>query len=290
MRKTPAFVALAIVSIAVRSFASASESLPSASDSLFPELTGYTLVHEARVYEPQDLWDFIDGAADLFVSYGFVNLHIAYYRAGEGREFRVEVYRHDSAENAFGMYSQERAPENQYLSVGVQGYAEEGILNFLAGPFYVKISANRTGEVVAQELEKIARALADGLAQPRDWPAALALLPEEGRVKYSEQYIAESYLGYTFLKGAYVAKYTLGRSFELFVVPAASAGAAAHAASMLCDINHVPPGGERIRMFEDAHHGAMTILVSGRYLAGVVHCADPETRARYIEILQTSLR
>ena len=268
MRKLPAFSALVIAWSALCGFAGAATPPPYGNDALFPELPGYTLVHESRVYASQDLWDFIDGAADLFVSYGFVDLHIAYYRTTDGREFRVEVYRHDSAENAFGMYSQERAPE----------------------PYYVKISANKTGDAAARELEKIARALATRLAQPGDWPAALALLPTQGRVKNSEQYITESYLGYTFLHGAFQAQYTQGRSFEVFVIPAGSPGEAAHMASALCEVNHAPPMEGGVCTFKDVHHGDMDILISGRYLAGVVHCPDRETRSRYIEILQTSLR
>jgi len=41
------------------------------------------------------------------------------------------------------MYAQERNPKHSFMSIGVQAYREEGILNFLTGTYYVKITTVR---------------------------------------------------------------------------------------------------------------------------------------------------
>jgi hypothetical protein len=256
----------------------------------FPEVPGFVLTTEAMVYEPSNLWDFIDGAADLFVSYGFVDLHIAYYRSRGGVEIRAEVYRHDTPENAFGMYSQERSPANNYVKVGTQGYAEEGIFNFFAGQYYVKLSSNQTGDAAHDSLRTIALRLETALGQPAAWPAALALLPAEARLPNSEQYIAESYLGYTFLQGAYTAQYRTNELFEIFVIPATSDSIAASMCSALAAVNHVTLSSGSIQMIADPHQGEIAMVVKGRYLGGVVHCMDTSARSRFVEILQSALR
>ena len=37
------------------------------SDSTFPEIKGWKLIVEEKVYTAENLWDVIDGAADLFL-------------------------------------------------------------------------------------------------------------------------------------------------------------------------------------------------------------------------------
>ncbi len=256
----------------------------------FPEVSGFALTTETAVYEPSNLWDFIDGAADLFVSYGFVDLHIAYYRSRDSVEVRAEVYTHDTPENAFGIYSQERSPGMNYVEIGTQGYAEEGIVNFLAGKYYVKLSSNQTGGAVRDSMLVIARKLDAAIGQRASWPGALALLPAGGRVPNSEQYIAESYLGYTFLHGAYTARYGTKELFEIFVIPAASDSSAASMVGALAGVNHITPFNGSFQTIRDAHQGEIALVRVGRYVAGVVHCRDVSVRSRYVEILQTSLR
>ena len=106
----------------------------------FPQIGGWKLTAEGTVYTPNNLWDVIDGAADLFLEYGFVDLQIARYQQTADLEIKVELYRHKSAVDAFGMYSQERYPDYHFIDLGTQGYVEKGALNFLCGEYYVKIS------------------------------------------------------------------------------------------------------------------------------------------------------
>ena len=43
----------------------------------------------------------------------------------------IDVYRHATPRDAFGIYSQERLPNANYLDTGVQGYYEKNALNVL---------------------------------------------------------------------------------------------------------------------------------------------------------------
>ena len=137
---------------------------------LFPPVQGWALLCDSTVYTRETLWEYIDGAADLFVSYGFQDLHIAYYRSSPDVEIRVESYRHASSENAYGIYSQERSPDNPVAAYGAEGYADEGLLNFVAGPWYVKLSSNQSGDQVRSGLRQLAGAIDSVLGQPHRLP------------------------------------------------------------------------------------------------------------------------
>jgi hypothetical protein len=256
----------------------------------FAPIQGFSITPESTVYDPGNLWMFIDGAAELFLTYGFVDLHVAYYRSPDGTEVRGEIYRHDTPENAFGMYSQERSPGSLFIGIGVQGYSEEGMLNFFAGQFYVKLSTGSTGSGVEQALLTVARSINRTLSQPAAWPEALTLLPTRGRVPNSEQLISRDFLGYGFLNGAYVAGYSEQGKFEVFVIPTASQTEAEAMVSAFAGANKLPVPDRNPCTIRDANQGEVTFVVKGKTLAGIVHCKDASVRTHFMEILQTSLK
>ncbi|MBE0674052.1 MAG: hypothetical protein IH591_05275, partial [Bacteroidales bacterium] len=51
----------------------------------FPVVSGFKIVRDYPVYTPGDLWDYINGAAEAYLSYGFSELHIAEYVKGKNR-------------------------------------------------------------------------------------------------------------------------------------------------------------------------------------------------------------
>jgi hypothetical protein len=264
----------------------------SASDTsgYFTPIPGYGITPEATVYDSGNLWMFIDGAAELFLTYGFVDLHVAYYRSADNTEVRAEVYKHDTPENAFGMYSQERSPASSFFDVGLQGYSEEGMLNFLSGRFYVKLSSANTGSGAGQVMLAVARNLAKTLGQPTSWPGALALLPARGKIANSEQLIARDYLGYGFLDGAYLASYDELGKFEVFVIPTASQAEAETLVASFAKVNKLPVPPDNPCTIRDVNQGEVALMVKGKFLAGVVHCKDVSVRSHFMKILQSSLQ
>jgi hypothetical protein len=68
----------------------------SAQELAFPQVEGWKLTQEETVYSPNNLFDVIDGAADLYLEYNFVDLHIGRY-AKDALEIKVELYKHGSS-------------------------------------------------------------------------------------------------------------------------------------------------------------------------------------------------
>ncbi|MCK7531147.1 MAG: hypothetical protein MZV63_08950 [Marinilabiliales bacterium] len=105
---------------------------------LFPDLKGYKTVSDYPVYTPDDLWDYINGAADAYLALGFIDLNITEYVKGR-TVIKAEIYRFGDDAEAFGIYSMERSPGYDFIQVGVQGYNEEGIVHFYKDRYYIKI-------------------------------------------------------------------------------------------------------------------------------------------------------
>src|SRR4030043_1728339 len=116
-----------------------------AKDFKFPEVAGWKQSGEVQTFIPKTLFEYINGAADLYITYDFQELKVAEYLNEKKASVIVDVYCHKTPIHAFGIYSQERLSNANFLDIGAQGYIEQNILNFLIGPYYVKINSYSTG-------------------------------------------------------------------------------------------------------------------------------------------------
>ncbi|MCC6395819.1 MAG: hypothetical protein IT282_02300, partial [Bacteroidetes bacterium] len=85
-------------------------------------------------------------------------------------------------------------------------------------------------------------------------------------------YIARDFLGYGFLKGAYVASYGSGDGCRVFAIPHASAELATAAlVAFLRVAPRVDKGlADEFVHAEDPHHGLVDLVVRGNVLMGVL--------------------
>ena len=171
-----------------------------------PELKGYKKTANYPVYLPEKLWDYINGAADTYLAYGFIDLHVAEYKKGKN-VIKLEIYRQGDNIMAFGIYSTERSPSFHYLKLGSQGYSADGAINFFKGNYYVKIRTYSKSESTLKAAESLAYKVADLLSGKAKMPSALSLFPADGKKINEEAYINESVLGHKFLNKAFKANY-----------------------------------------------------------------------------------
>jgi hypothetical protein len=197
-----------------------------AQDIVFPQLKGYKIKTDYPVYLPDNLWDFINGAADNYLANGFVDLHVAEYKKGKA-VVKLEIYRHSGNTLAFGTYSSERSPSFRFMNLGAQGYIADGSINFFKGNYYVKIKTFSKKEKVLQAEETLANKVAVMLTGEASMPAILSQFPSEGKKVNEETFINESVLGHSFLNKAFKAAYQVGSDeFSIFISDAISPEAA----------------------------------------------------------------
>ena len=190
----------------------------SAQEITLPELEGYKKTTNYPVFGPENLWDFINGAADTYLAYGFADLHVAEYKKGKN-VIKLEIYRHSDNTMAFGIYSTERSPSFRFINLGAQGYVADGAINFFKGDYYVKIRTYSKNEKTLKSTESLALKVADMLKGDSKMPALLSQFPETGKKKYEETYINESVLGHKFLNKAFKATYEVGPdNFSIFIL------------------------------------------------------------------------
>ena len=190
-------------------------------EKLLPQVPGWKLAEAPRTYLPASLFEYIDGAAESYLSYGFQELSVADYKNDTSpATLTVEIYDMGDELTAFGIYSAERYPGSRYLEIGSQGYFEEGTLNFFAGGDYVKLLCFDCGGSAESVLKEFARDIDKRIGEKRGGlPRVIGLFPRAGLVANSEKFIRQNVLGYGFLHDGYLASYrALGQDFEIFII------------------------------------------------------------------------
>lgn len=150
-----------------------------------PKIHGWEKVEE-RTYHSENLFDYIDGGAELYLSYGFKQLHKrTYVREGQP-EIIVDIFDMGSSANAFGVFSHSREEVNDDFGQGSEYHG--GFLRFWKNRYYISI----LGTPVTGEAEKtifaLGRTIEAAITEKGPLPEIINLLPPSNLIAESVRY------------------------------------------------------------------------------------------------------
>jgi hypothetical protein len=184
------------------------------------EVPGWESPQALRSFTAGNLWEFIDGAADGYLAYGFQEVVSAdYAQAGTGYQAVVDIYQMKDSLNAFGKYSEERNPEYKFLKVGNEGYSGGTSVNFWTGQYYVKITTFEEKEAIKQEMLKLANAVATKVAAPGTEPREVTFFPKENQLPHTTVYIPKDVLAQSYFTNGFESKYKAGaKEYKMILI------------------------------------------------------------------------
>jgi hypothetical protein len=244
---------------------------------IFPDLENWEKSEEIREFKPENLFDYINGAADSYLSYQFKHLWVKEYTSISGATIKAEVYEHKDQKNAFGIYSIERSPDYPFQKIGAQAYRIDDILNMIIGKYYVKLHGYGMVESEYFVLETLARRISDNLDSQGRLPDILEKFPEDNEIQYSEMYIAENFLGYDFLHNAFGKVYEKGdQKYQLFVLVGEDREDCHDMLTEYLKYTKESPESleEGYRVIHDRYNGDIYLLWRNNLILGTVECTD----------------
>jgi len=245
----------------------------------FPALEGFEINYDYPVYTPANLWDYINGAADAYLTYGFSELYIAEYLDGDNA-FKAELYVHKDPIYAFGMYAVERSLDYNFMELGVQGYSEASHVHFVKGKYYIKLKTNATGKNTEKLLMKIASLIEAELKGETTMPVMFSIFPEEGRQADTEYFVASSFLGYSFLNEVYSCKYSIDdKSFTAFIIGGDNEALLKDLKGKALDAGF----SKGMHIIKDRYNGTLYIRESGDMLIGTLNLEDKPVAVEFLK-------
>jgi hypothetical protein len=231
---------------------------------------GWTQRGAARSYVADNLFEYMDGNAEGYLLYGFVNMHGVSCESS-GVTLLIDISEFADAESAFGMYSANRDLRQPEIKLGMGGQIVPRRAIFAKGKYYVEIAVNQEGDHTAA-LTAWSKAVEAGVEGASDAPAALQWFPEDGRD--SLRLVPESVLGIRAIPRGYVGEYPVGKAF----IAAQDSPAAAQA--IMDKLRNRFPNAAAAKIADDAftatdeYLGRICIFRKGRIVGGYGKVAD----------------
>ena len=157
--------------------------------SLGSEASGWKWDEKEMKYNSKTLFDYIDGAAELYLAYGFQNLTVRRFDKSNQPPITIELFEMASSEDAYGLFSFER--QDEAVGIGQESEFGGGLLRFWKGKYFVSIYADGGGEEVESAILKMGRATANSIPATGPEPKLVNFIPSKdlGLVDKSVRYL-----------------------------------------------------------------------------------------------------
>jgi len=231
-------------------------------------------------YTPDDLYNYINGAADLFLSYGFVELAGGTYRYGSDNQGTVivDIYDMEKKLNAFGIFQSKRDPEVKLLDIGAGAIGSEKYVFFYKDRFYVEIQSFVPSEKGSSAALKMAREVESKIEGEASPPAELTYLPQVDQVSGSMLYITGGILGHGFLDRGLLCDYRISdEAVKAFIAFFPSPDQAFKALNQYK--NYIVKSGEKWETHKDfgdnsftaqePYHKTILVVQQGSFVVGI---------------------
>lgn len=165
---------------------------------------------EAREFDSETLFEYMNGNSEGYFLYGFRKMHGVTCQAGQVTLI-LDLSEFASPEHAYGMFTANLDPRLPVEQIGASGQATPRKAIFVRGPYFAEVAAEPEGGHT-ELLRRAALAWAAKLPGTVELPAALSWFPKEGIQPGFPRLVPQSVLGLRLLRRGYLAQYDYGRA------------------------------------------------------------------------------
>jgi len=265
------------------------------------EIPGVKPMGDTEFYNPDSLYEKIDGRAPAYIEFHFLQLRSRSFSGPDGAGSYVDVYeyRMDSPVNAFGIFALERDPAGKPLDFAPDGYSGEMGFFFRQGNCYVQVIASDPKPATMALAKSISEHLAKSIPADDAGLGARRRLPAQGLIPESVNFTQDNALGQAFLKDVFQADYSFeGKKITFFLMTATPEAAAKSWEAFLAFSGRYGgkaeplPDNAGAKVFEAQNFGKWKLIYQrDGELGGVLDAQDPVAARAFLgKVLQGKLR
>jgi hypothetical protein len=155
------------------------------------ELKGWKKQGEVREYSPATIFDYMNGAGEIYRAYDLVKLVVQEYSKPNAPSAVVEIYEMPSSQDAYGIYTFDT--DGQKIQIGkTEAIYGAGLLRFWKGIFFMRLMAQKETSEAHAFLESMARHIAKSIKAKGSRPDMLEWLPKTGLEESTIRYFHSS--------------------------------------------------------------------------------------------------
>ncbi len=174
--------------------------------------TGFEALSKTGVYNPDNLYEKINGKAPLYTDSGFEKLYTQRFINAKDESLWAELYVYDmgTMKNAFSVYSVQKRAEAEPFGPMRFAYRTANALYLVHGKYYVELVGSAESDELFRAMAEVIRKIRANLTiDPDAGIAELALFPEEDFIAGSVKLYLVNAFGSEGLTDTFTARYKL---------------------------------------------------------------------------------
>jgi len=159
---------------------------------LVPESIDHWIsVDKGHVYDQETIYDYMNGAAEIYKQYSFESLYVRQYENPGNPGVTLEIFEMDQSPDAFGIFSHIRSGIE--IGIGQGSDQSRGVINFWKGRYFIYIHADQETSDTQGVMLDLANYIDRNMTQTGTKPDILKLFPQQGliesKVRYTRSFI-----------------------------------------------------------------------------------------------------
>lgn len=150
------------------------------------EINGWEAREKDNLYNPETIFDYIDGAGEVYRSYNFQQLLARRFSKKGQPDLVADLFEMASSQDAFGVFTHDL--EGDDVGIGRGSTYKGGLLSFWKGRFFVSLYAEEETEDARKALLLLGQKVASSIEEEGKKPEIISLLPEEALVEKGIHY------------------------------------------------------------------------------------------------------
>ena len=147
---------------------------------------GWIKTQSSETYDRQNIFDYLDGGAEIYLAYDFQQLAVQKYSpvlqdSLQKKSITVEIWQMNSSADAYGVFSLDREGENG--SIGQNGVYGDGYLRFWKNVYFVKIL--QVGDISKETVYRLGRGIVKKIGKEGRLPRLVQKTPSDSLVTNS---------------------------------------------------------------------------------------------------------
>lgn len=148
------------------------------------EAAPWTRADEPLKYQADNLYNFINGGAEVYLEYGFVQVVSQEYVRAESSVI-CTIYEMKDPQAAFGIFSYNRSPQKPSIPVGDGGFKGGLQTAFWQDRYFVLVESFSPGEEAEPVLVSLARQISRSIGDHAEEPEVIRRLPRQNLIESS---------------------------------------------------------------------------------------------------------
>jgi hypothetical protein len=151
------------------------------------EAGGWKRTGEEVRYRGEEIYDYIDGAGEVYLSYNFRQVTARRFERQDHPALIAELYEMGSPADAFGVFSFDK--QDPEADIGQGSEFGGGLLRFWKGRYFVSVYGEGEGKEQEQAVLELGKKLASSIVETGEPPRLMRSLPQQSRVEESVKFV-----------------------------------------------------------------------------------------------------